>query len=118
MRLLSERAALREEAARLLDELGASAGEIAASLHSMRPQDSRWGGGEFSVSRYVHAVVGADCRVKSARVTKRWLVLKTDARWWSTIRVQLPPAVREFTETTNRSRPDASRDLPLEDNRT
>lgn len=118
MRLLSERAALREDVARLLDELGASAGEIAASLHSMRPRDSRWGKGEFSVSRYVHAVVGADSRVKSARVTKRWLVLKTDSRWLSTIWVQLPPAVREFTEATNRSRPDVGRDLPLEENRT
>lgn len=118
MGLLSERAALREDAARLLDELGVSPGEVAASVHSMRPQGPRCRAGEFSVSRYVHAVVGADCRVKSARVTKRWLVLKTDAHWWSTIWVQLPPAVREFTESTNRSRADAPRDLPLEDNRT
>ena len=35
MRLLAERAALREDAARLLDELGGTASEVAVSLHSM-----------------------------------------------------------------------------------
>ena len=117
MSLLSERAALREDAARLLDELGISAGEVAASLHSVGPRDPRWIMGEFSVSRYLHAVVGADRRVKSARVTKGWLVLKTNTRWWSAMWVRLPPAVREFTDSTNRSHPNPPCDLPLEDNR-
>lgn len=118
MRLLSERAALREDAARLLDELGVSSGQVAASLHSMGPRDRRWIMGDFSIASYLHAVVGADCRVKSARVTKRWLVLKTNTRWSSAIWVRLPPGVREFAVSANRSRTDAPCSPPLEGNRT
>ena len=116
MHLLPKRAALREDAARLLDELGVSAGEVAAFLHSVGPGDPRWSTGEYSVSRYLHAVVGADPRVKSAKVTKRFLVLRTNARWWSAIRVHLPPAVREFTESADCSRPNSRGYSPLEDN--
>jgi hypothetical protein len=111
MRLLAERATLRENAARLLDELGGTADEVAMSLHSMgiRVQPSK--GGDSPAARYLHAVVGADVQVKHIRVTKRWLLLRTHRRWCSTIRLRLPHPVTEFTISIHRTRPDPADEM-------
>ena len=106
MRLFAERAALREDAARLLDELGGTASEVAVSLHSMGVRVWPSSGGDSPAGRYLHAVLGADTRVKRVKVTKRWLVLKTHRRWRSTIRLRLPQPVREFTILVDAARAD------------
>ena len=106
MRLLAERAALREDAARLLDELGGTATEVAVSLHTMGVRIEPWRGGDSPAARYLHAVLGADTQLKGVRVTKRLLVLKTHRRWRSTIRLRLPHPVREFTMLVDAARAD------------
>ena len=97
MRLFAERAALREDAARLLDELGGTASEVAVTLHSMGVRVWPSSGGDSPAARYLYAVLGADTQVKHVKVTKRSLVVKTHQRWRSTIRLRLPQPVREFT---------------------
>jgi len=114
MRLLAERAALREDAARLLDELGGTATEVAVSLHWMGIRVSTTGGADSPAARYLHAVVGADAQVRSVKVTKRWLVLKTHRRWRSTIRLRLPHPVREFSILVDAARADEVTEVPFE----
>jgi hypothetical protein len=105
MGLLTERAALREDAATLMGELGDTVSEVATSVGSLGVQVLPTSAGGSAVARYLHAVVGADDRVKRVTVTKRWLVLKTYRRWWSTIRLRLPQPVREFTLSVDAARP-------------
>jgi hypothetical protein len=106
MRLLAGRAALHEDAARLLDELGGTVTEVAVTLASMGVGVWLSSGADSPTARYLHAVVGADCRVKRVRVTNGWLVLTTHRRWGSTIWLRLPDPVREFTSSVHRARPD------------
>jgi hypothetical protein len=115
-RLLAERAALREDAARLLDELGGTAGDVAVSLYLVGVRARASKADPCSVARYLHAVMGADTRVKRIRVTKRWLAVKTNRRWWSTVRVRLPHPVREFGVSVDRTGPDEPAEVPFEDN--
>ncbi len=105
MPLLAERTALREDAARLLDELGGTASEVATSLHSMGVGVRSSSGDDSPAARYLHAVVGADTRVKRIRLTKRRLVLKTHRRWCSTVWLRLPHPVREFTISFHTGQP-------------
>jgi hypothetical protein len=107
---LRERAALREDAATLLGDLGDTVSEVATALGSLGVQvlPSRAGGSP--VARYLHAVVGADDRVKRVTVTNRWLVLKTHRRWWPTIWLRLPHPVRRFTISVDAARPDRRRE--------
>jgi hypothetical protein len=114
MRLLAERAALREDAARLLDELGGTASEVAVSLHSMGIRVRTSSGGDSPAARYLHAVLGADTQVRRVRVTERWLVLKTHRKWRSTIRLRLPHPVREFTISVDAARADEVTEVPFE----
>jgi hypothetical protein len=116
MRVLAERAALREDAARLLDELGGTAGDVAVSLYLVGVGARASNADACSLARYLHAVVGGDTRVKRVRVTKRWLALKTQRRWWSTVWVRLPHPVREFSVRVDRTRPDEPTQVPFEDN--
>ena len=116
MRVRAERAALREDAARLLDELGGTASDVAVSLYFVGVPARASNADACSVARYLHAVVGADTRVKRLRVTQRRLVLKTQRRWWSGVSVRLPHAVREFTVSVDRIRPDQPAEVPFEDN--
>ena len=97
MRLFAERAALREDAARLLGELGGTAGEVAMSLWALGVPAGTSSPGDTPTARYLNAVLGADTQVRRVRVTKRWLVLETERRWGATIRLRLPRPVREFT---------------------
>ncbi len=76
MGLLAERTALREDAARLLDELGGTVSEVAVSLGSMGIQVRPSGPSGSPAARYLHAVIGADNRVRQIKVNTRWLVLK------------------------------------------
>ena len=109
---LRERAALREDAATLLGELGDTVSEVATALGSLGVQVLPSRAGDSPVARYLHAVVGADDRVKRVTVTNRWLVLKTRRRWWSTIRLRLPHPVREFTISVDAARPNRRRKSP------
>ena len=104
MRLRSERAALREDAAALLGELGGTASEVAVSLSSLGVPVERSSAADSPAARYLHAVIGADDRVKRIVVTKRRLVVKTNRRWWSTIRVRLPHPVKELTVSVDTDR--------------
>ena len=106
---LTERAALREDAATLLGELGDTVSEVATSLGSLGVQVLPSSAGDSPAARYLHAVVGADDRVKRVTVTRRWLVLKTRRRWWSTIWLRLPHPVREFTISVDAARPNRRR---------
>ncbi len=77
MGLLTERAALREDAARLLDELGGTVSEVAESLGSMGIQvRSSSSPHDSPAARYLHAVIGGDNRVRQVKVNTRWLVLR------------------------------------------
>jgi hypothetical protein len=105
MLLLTERAALREDAATLLGELGDTVSEVAAALGALGVQVLPSRAGDSPVARYLHAVVGADDRVKRVTVTNRWLVLKTRQRWWPTIWLRLPQPVRGFTISVDAARP-------------
>jgi hypothetical protein len=116
--LLAERAALREDAARLLDELGGTAGDVAVSLYFVGVRARASNADVCSVARYLYAVMGADTRVKWIRVTKRWLAVKMNRRWWSTVWVRLPHPVREFSDSVDRTRPDEPTEVPFEDNQT
>lgn len=102
MALQSQRSALREDAVRLLDELGASVGEVACSLYLLGAARAGSNSVDPPATRYLHAVVGADSRVQTMTVTKRWLVIRTQRRWRSTIRVRLPRPVRDFTSAVDR----------------
>ncbi len=96
MRAQAERAALREDAAGLLGELGGTAREVALSLCAFRLRGTASGSGEPSVASYIHVVVSADTRVKRVRLTSGWLVLKQH-QWWSpSIWLRLPRPIREF----------------------
>ena len=117
MRLLAERSALREDAARLLDELGGTVGEVALSLYSMgirarEPSND----GDSPAARYLNAVVGADSRVSRVMVTRRWLALTTHDRWGPRIWLRLPRPVREFTVLVDQARTKAATEVALEDN--
>jgi hypothetical protein len=100
MGLLAERAALREDAARLLDELGSTVHEVEASLGSMGIQVPPSNPQESPAAPYLHAVIGADNRVRQIKVNRRWLVLKTQRRWTPAIWMPLPDPVIHLT--TNR----------------
>jgi hypothetical protein len=104
MHILPGRAALREDAARLLGELGGTAGDVAVSLFVIGVPARASNADACSVARYLHAVVGADTRVKRVRITKRWLGLKTGRGWWTTVWVHLPHPVREFSISVDRTR--------------
>jgi hypothetical protein len=105
MRPRSERAVLREDVATLLSELGGTADEVALSLTSLGVPVEPSHPGDSPVARYLHAVVGADDRVKRITVTKRRLLVKTNRRWWSTIRLRLPCSVRELAMSVDAARP-------------
>jgi hypothetical protein len=109
-----ERAALREDAARLLEDLGGSVGEVACSLYLMGAGGPLSRTGEPPLVRYLHAVVGADSRVRSMSVTKRWLVMNTGRGWRPTVRVRLPRPVREFACAVDRVRTREVTALPFE----
>ena len=97
MQLLAERDALREDATRLLDQLGGTVHEVTMSLGSMgvevRPSDPD----DSPAARYLHAVIGGDNRVKHVKVTPCWLALKTHRRWAPRIWVPLPGPVAQLT---------------------
>jgi hypothetical protein len=96
MRVLVERAALREDAASLLGELGGTAREVALSLCTSGPRGVASSSGRPSVASYVCVVMNADARVKRVRLTRGWLVLKPQ-QWWSpSVRLRLPRPIREF----------------------
>jgi hypothetical protein len=94
---LAERAALRQDAARLLDELGGTVSEVAVSLGSMGIQVRPSNPHDSAAARFLHAVIGADNRVRQVKVHTRWLVLKTDRRWSPAIWVALPHPVMRLT---------------------
>jgi hypothetical protein len=104
MGVMAERAAIREDAATLLAELGDTVSEVAVSFGSLGLQARTSGGGESPAARYLHAVVGADNRVKRVKVTPCALVLQTRRRWWPTIWVPLPDPVKRFDELVDRAR--------------
>lgn len=97
MGLRAERAALREDAARLLDELGGTVSEVAVSLGSMGIQVQPSKPNDSPAARYLHAVIGADNRVRQIKVNTRWLVLKTHRRWTPAIWMPLPDPVIRLT---------------------
>ncbi len=108
MRVLAERAALREDAACLLGELGGTAREVAVSLCVFGLPGLVSRSGEPSVSSYIYVVVSADTRVKRVRLSSRWLVLKPYQRWSPSIWLRLPRPVREFIASAGREGPAAS----------
>jgi hypothetical protein len=111
---MAERAELRQDAVRLLDELGGTTSEVAASLYWLGVKDRHSSAGDPPVARYLHAVVGADSRVKRIKVTRGWLALKTHRRSRATIWLRLPHPVRQFTVSVDRVRPRETPEIPHE----
>jgi hypothetical protein len=97
MGLLAERAALREDAARLLDELGGTVSEVAVFLGSMGIHVPPSNPNDSPAARYLHAVIGADDRVRQIKVNTRWLIIKTHRRWTPAIWMPIPDPVIRFT---------------------
>ena len=96
MRVLAERAALREDAASLLGELGGTAREVALSLCELGLRGTVSESGEPSLESYIYVVVSADARIKRVRLTHGWLVLKPQ-QWWSpSVWLRLPRPIREL----------------------
>jgi hypothetical protein len=114
MRATAERAVLRKDATRLLDELGETASEVAASLYSFGVKARPSSAGDHPVARYLHAVVGADSRVRRMKVTRGWLALETHRRRRATIWLRLPDPVRELTIMVDRAR--TTFEIPYEGN--
>jgi hypothetical protein len=115
MRVLAQRAALREDAASLLGELGGTAREVALSLCAFGLFSPASGSGGSPVASYVCVVVSADARVKRVRLTHGWLVLKPQ-QWWSpSIRLRLPRPVREFMASAGREGPGRPARAPSHD---
>ncbi len=97
MHVLAERAALRYDATRLIDELGGTVHEVTVSLGCMGVQVRPFDPDDSPAARYLHAVIGGDNRVKQVKVTARWLALKTHRRWSPRIWVPLSDAVSQLT---------------------
>jgi hypothetical protein len=116
MGAMAERMALREDATWLLDELGETASEVAATLYSLGVKARPSSAGDPLVARYLHAVVGADSRVRRITVTRGWLALETHRKWRATIWLRLPHPVREFTIMVERARPREASEIPYEGN--
>jgi hypothetical protein len=93
-----ERKAIRRHAADLLDELGASSTEVASSLGRFevrgRPRDAQG----CAVAVYLRAVLGADPRVRSLKVTERSIRVSLTGRR-RRVQVPSPPPVRAFVES-------------------
>ena len=87
---------LSREVRRLLESLGRTRSEVAATLTAAgvraAPRDPR----RTPVSLYVCAVIGADPNVKSVTVNERSVLVELRAWWRSAVSVDLPFAVREF----------------------
>lgn len=111
----SQRAMLRDDAARLLGELGGTAGEVACTLYLVGASAPGTAARQPSAPRYLHAIMGGDPRVEHVTVTGRSVIIKTHRRWHPTIRVRLPRPVRQFTETVDRPRPLPTVILSLDD---
>ena len=96
MRAQAERAALSEDAACLLGELGGTAREVALSLGAFGLPGPASRSARAIIASYIYVVVSADTRVKRVRLTSGWLVLKPQ-QWWSpSIWLRLPRPIREF----------------------
>jgi hypothetical protein len=95
---VNERKALRRQTADLLAGLGGSSTEVASSLAGYRvhgrPRDPHG----CAVAVYLHAVLGADPRVKTVKVSQASVrVTLAGRRRW--VEVLSPPAVQAFIET-------------------
>jgi hypothetical protein len=115
MRVLDERAALREDAASLLGELGGTAREVALSLCASGPRDLASSSGGPGVASYISVVMSADARVKRVRLTQGWLVLKPHPWWSPSIRLRLPRPIREFITSAPREGPGRAARAPSHD---
>lgn len=115
MRVLAERAALREDAACLLGELGGTAREVGLSLFALGQSGPASGSGGSRVASYIYVVVSADTRVKRVRLTGGWLVLKPH-QWWSpAIWLRLPRPIREFIASAGGEGPGRPARAPSQD---
>jgi hypothetical protein len=115
LRVQAERAALRDDAACLLGELGGTAREVALSLYAFGLPGPAWSSGRSIISSYIYVVVSADTRVKRVRLSSRWLVLKP-RQWWSpSILLRLPPPIREFIASAGREGPGRPARAPSHD---
>jgi hypothetical protein len=111
----TERCVLREDAARLLGELGGTVGEVACALYLTGVRVPRAASAPPSTVSYLHAVMGGDPRVSQVTVTKRWLIIRTSRRRRSIVRVPLPRAVRLFTASVDRPRAERAVVVRVED---
>jgi hypothetical protein len=112
VRELSIRAALREDAAELLGELGGTPGEVGLFLTTMGVRVYPAIAGDSPLARYLYSVIGPDMRVKRIKVTTGWLVLRTRRRWWSTICVRIPDPARKFVATVDNAPDDYEIEVP------
>ncbi|MCK4177500.1 hypothetical protein [Aciditerrimonas ferrireducens] len=96
VRRSSERTVVRQQTAALLHSLGATPGEVAASLAAAGvrgvPANSR----ECAVAVYLGAVVSADPRVRGVKVCKSEVLVERSGWWRRSVVVPLPSAVRQF----------------------
>ncbi|HET6793395.1 MAG TPA: hypothetical protein VFH45_03075 [Acidimicrobiales bacterium] len=81
----------------LLDGLGGSPEEVAASLARAGVKGNRSDATGCPVATYLHAVTGADPQVRMLGVTTRRVLINRRRHWWTPhTRVALPAGVRNF----------------------
>lgn len=94
MRRIHRSKVLHAQVTAFLADLGSTGAEVAIKLASERVQGVPGDAHDCAVANYLHAVLGADCRVRSIRVTNgRVGVLRSRRR---PIWVLLPDPVRAF----------------------
>lgn len=94
---MRERARLHRNAGRLVGELGTSAPEVARTLEHAGARGYRMSTEDCPVANYLSAVMGVDPKVSSVSVTNHRLVIHVSGhRIVPTVRIMLPPAVRQF----------------------
>ena len=81
----------------LLDDLGSTPEDVAASLGRAGVKGNRSDATGCPVAAYLHAVTGADPQVRLLGVTTRRVLINSRRHWWSLHpRVGLPGGVRTF----------------------
>ncbi len=95
-RAREERAALRTETTRLLNDLGGSAEAVATELHSAGVKGVPGSGTGCAIARYVNAVMGSDPRLGPITVSNEAVTILGRHWWTPPVIVPVPLPVRSF----------------------
>ncbi len=95
-RARDERAPLRAETTRVLQDLGMTAGAVAAELESAGVKGTPGSGTGCAVARYLHAIMASDPRVGPITVSKEEVTIRGRHWWTPPMVVPVPAPVGSF----------------------